>query len=39
MSRLKLTNLAILAIEQDVQIVIDECIKEFAFQQTPRTKF
>lgn len=38
MSTLTLTNLAILAIEQDVQINIDKCITEFALQKTRKIK-
>ncbi|GFV88346.1 hypothetical protein TNCV_1241591 [Trichonephila clavipes] len=39
MSTLRLTNLAILAMEHDIHIDIDNCIKDFAMKKTRKVHF
>lgn len=39
MSTLRLSNLAILAIEHDIHIDIDDCVKDFALKKTRRVHF
>lgn len=39
MSTLRLTNLAILAIENEIQFDIDDCVKDFALKKSTKSTF